>query len=42
MKAYGRADVKLHSFLTLTLDGGKWLDLRPGELTPPPPKGEET
>jgi len=27
-------EVKLHTFLTLVLDGGEWSTLRPGSLTP--------
>jgi hypothetical protein len=33
MKTYGGAEVKLHSFLTSALDGGKWWSSRPTVLS---------
>jgi len=33
MKTYGRVELKLHSFLTLALDGGEWSVSRPGRFT---------
>jgi hypothetical protein len=37
MKTYEGVEVQLHTFLTLTLDGGEWLALRPSHFNP----GEE-
>jgi hypothetical protein len=34
MKAYGRVDVEIHSFLTYVLLGGKWSASRPCRFTP--------
>jgi hypothetical protein len=34
MKTYGGVDVKIHVFLTWTLDGGEWSASRPGRFTP--------
>jgi hypothetical protein len=34
MKTYGGMEIQMHVFLTSTLDGGEWLDSRPGRFTP--------
>jgi hypothetical protein len=34
MKAYGRADVQIHIFLTSSPVGGEWSVSRPGRFTP--------
>jgi hypothetical protein len=34
MKAYGGADIEIHSFLTSALVGGEWSASRPGRFTP--------
>jgi len=34
MKAYVEAEVRIHSFLTLALDGRDWSAAHPGRLTP--------
>jgi hypothetical protein len=36
MKTYWGAEVQLHEFLTLALDGGKMSASLPGWFTPPP------
>jgi hypothetical protein len=33
MKVYWGAEVSLHAFLTLALDGGEWSASRPGRFT---------
>jgi len=34
VRTWGEGEVQLHSFLTLAMDGGEWLILRPGRFTP--------